>query len=888
MPIRTYIGERFIRTHENRAFDQMVDLLESAWGDSEELVILLGNFFCDGIEIDAAVIRQRSITVIDLKHYGGQVVFSENGPWYADDVRVKGGNKRNPYIQIRDNRFGLMKWLERAGVLGRAGRHGLGHISGFVVFDQPIRFDRSQLPPKIAPWFDAVDIDHCVRSLSQVASPQINLTEEEMEAIPRALGLDQYVPASIGVPIQEKPWRESHVLEIPEALRPTLTELTDILADGHMKTCVIKGMMGTGIATLAASVAADVRSSGRGVQVLAPNRRLAERSSLHASSIYSYIYGGQPRVDESVLVRPLQPNEDADDILYVVLDAHLLSDSLFETDVLRFGSGHLLRDFIDFVEDGSESRQVVFFGDPYQISVGRSDETALSGAYLQRLLEGARVHEIELDYLLPESADSTAVVNALGIVRQIKAGKYNHLVLHSGDAIRVEESGEDMSPEEAQRRFSPSPGSTKYVEYANFQVTARNRHVRHEVFGRDEQLAPGDLVHFHNAPRGWDSGDSGSAVFVSKDSFGEIVEVFEDLDPIVQPLRGRETPVEIRLGRARVRLLGDSARLVDLHYLRDYLYSVHPEVDPEVLVALRVRAQSLYRQETQRGRSDNSHSPDVSFEIGGNDVDMAEYILADPYLNAARMRFGYALTLHRAQGCVWPSLLVNLETDQGKTNESYFRWVYTAFAIAGRELVLMNAVPITPLSKMVWDEKGARLDSVRPRNLVPVTGQADFPAALRPYVESKCASAKFAVASTQSLQYQERYVIRAPDGRETTLNFVYNKQHEVTRIDRMKSTPAEFAEEVIRLISGVRFDDPFQEEVYTLLMEKLRPEGFSLASIEHHQRRETYYVEHACGLVRFDVDYSDEGFVTRVAPTGYTNPQVLVRLRSALTGQADV
>ncbi len=96
MTIQAYRTQPFEESHENRIFDVFLKELERVWGDSDDLVILLGNFYCQGCEIDAAVIKKNSITVIDFKNYGGGIHFSENGPWRTDDgTIIKGGSKSN-------------------------------------------------------------------------------------------------------------------------------------------------------------------------------------------------------------------------------------------------------------------------------------------------------------------------------------------------------------------------------------------------------------------------------------------------------------------------------------------------------------------------------------------------------------------------------------------------------------------------------------------------------------------------------------------------------------------------------------------------------------------------------------------------------------------------
>nr|MBP6335297.1 ATP-binding domain-containing protein [Bacteroidia bacterium] len=66
-------------------------------------------------------------------------------------------------------------------------------------------------------------------------------------------------------------------------------------------------------------------------------------------------------------------------------------------------------------------------------------------------------------------------------------------------------------------------------------------------------------------------------------------------------------------------------------------------------------------------------------------------VYTDPYYNALQVKFGYAITCHKAQGGQWPSVFV----DSGFVNETtsstdLLRWLYTAFTRASEKLVLVN------------------------------------------------------------------------------------------------------------------------------------------------------------------------------------------------------
>ena len=193
MTVKAYRAGAFETTHENKAYDQLLNSLETEWGESDELVVLLGNFLAGGQEIDAAVLMKRSISVIDFKNYDGKVTFSENGNWHADGKEVRGGNKVNPFRQIRDNKFALLRILKK--FKSPSGREpNYGHISGIVLFQKSIDFDDNQIPGNIASWFHVVDMGNIVKLLSQIISPEINLSNKDRCAMAKSFDIPRYKP----------------------------------------------------------------------------------------------------------------------------------------------------------------------------------------------------------------------------------------------------------------------------------------------------------------------------------------------------------------------------------------------------------------------------------------------------------------------------------------------------------------------------------------------------------------------------------------------------------------------------------------------------------------------------------------------------------------------
>ena len=80
-------------------------------------------------------------------------------------------------------------------------------------------------------------------------------------------------------------------------------------------------------------------------------------------------------------------------------------------------------------------------------------------------------------------------------------------------------------------------------------------------------------------------------------------------------------------------------------------------------------------------------------DIGIRQKDPAfrEKLNSDPYLNALRTVFGYALTCHKAQGGEWPEVCVDLPRNITlEAKPAAYQWVYTAVTRAREKLHIVR------------------------------------------------------------------------------------------------------------------------------------------------------------------------------------------------------
>ena len=146
-------------------------------------------------------------------------------------------------------------------------------------------------------------------------------------------------------------------------------------SDKH--TLSVCGMAHVGLGNCLSTIKKIIEASGRECVLLSPNLRLAGQS--RSISIYAHLFSPLQNEDKdfkltsepeksSIRNYPLRANEDEPNCIYLLDNAHLLSDTKFVTpDGKQYGSGILLDDFFRFADLKGSQRKAIFLGDPYQI-----------------------------------------------------------------------------------------------------------------------------------------------------------------------------------------------------------------------------------------------------------------------------------------------------------------------------------------------------------------------------------------------------------------------------------------------------------------------------------------------------------------------------------------
>lgn len=717
MALKAFRGRPFEHTHENRAFNDLFDLLAEHCSVSEQDWYLLGNFYVGGRELDAMVIKPNAVMILDFKAFSGKLMFSEEGPWLIDDeekgcaIEVKGGASVNPLRQLRINKGALSEFLKRNFVDLNA-TCNWRHAAAVVAFQGPIEFDRRQLPGSLKPWFHITDMACIVRDLEAIVSREISLAPESMGRIVAQLGIDPFVPAG-NFNLRQLTGRTKAVSDsstLTQQQSQVLSEFSTWLISG-CGVFRLAGMASTGKRFMFPHLVNALEEGGSELLLLAPSTRASStyrHYSAEPISIYTWLYNLQPGRFETkdgrkVGVHEIRPDHQLDGKIPVLVDAHLLSDEEFEVGDRRYGSGRLIHDFLSVIE--KHKTPFVVIGDPYQMPKGSLQRSLISGEMLEQL-GLVVVSHLLTEQILDDEGDALSKLQA-HLVDSLDKCRFNKLPRCSGQRLEVLEHAKS-------RTWVPDTINVRaesiLVCGTHEQVAKINGAVKTQILGHASptKLAMGDRIDFHNrtlilTPEPNELNQS-EVCWISSGEIGLVDWVEETVEAHVIELRGRNEKINLhfQLARCRVPGLGE----VKFRYLVDYFEAERPDISGDQYLALQVLARQLAKPDLELRKKQLPDKNDPLYKQARADYDKFEYqtLQTKGYLSAARIRPAHALTVHRAQGRQWPSVWINASrsaSSEKPNNSDYFRWLYTA-SICVNEMLTIRQMPfLSPMSNSV-------------------------------------------------------------------------------------------------------------------------------------------------------------------------------------------
>lgn len=664
--------------------------------------------------------------------------------------------------------------------------------------------------------------------------------------------------------------------------------LLAFLSDDSQRVFLLKGFAGTGKTFLAAGLTEYLLSQGRMFSLAAPTGRaakvIAKKTGQSARTIHSLIYDYSDMTEQTEdgedgsatfkMIAKVRQNQDPIDAISIVDEASLISDIYSESEFFRSGSGHLLRDLIAHVGSthSGNARKIIFIGDPAQLPpVGMPSSPALDADYLRREF-GLDAASYELTEIVRQKADSAVIRNVMPLREGVVSARFSSLSFSfDDDVIRLDK--DSVTSLYLKIREGRGPHAPIIVTHSNAEAANFNRAIRTVLFPGRVAVTAGDTVIV--AANGFCA-----THYVAN---GEILRI-ESTESMVER---RSVQLRQKIGNS-----GVSETIDVVLNFRDVMVALPQSDGDDLILKAKILDDFLHGDDASLD-SAQQRALYVDFLKRHKHIDRKkerdEFQLAlrsDPYFNALRLRFGYAITCHKAQGGEWSHVIVSCATRQNPRSSEYFRWLYTAMTRTSSKLYLVDPPEIrlqpagtgwiTPSSAELATPDGNQGPDVQDVQPVPggstaegLSPQALFRQWLHAEIHNRLADTGIEIEDIAHHQYREAYFFkRGTDA--VRIDIGYKGNWTISGITCLREEP--FAADVMAHLatltgqkrgldgsSAARAsvpDRPFLKDFHDRLLAALAQKGVRVISLREQAWSQRYVLARGSDSVTVDIFYN--------------------------------
>ena len=447
---------------------------------------------------------------------------------------------------------------------------------------------------------------------------------------------------------------------------------------------ILKGYAGTGKTTMISYVINEVAKHDKVPILMAPTGRaarvLSSKTGKEANTIHRCIYEldtieTQEDSDDIRYIFPLKDAENtAKDRICIVDESSMIGTREVHNELFEFGSGSLLNDLLAYVAP-LRGGKVIFVGDPMQLPpVGDNVSNALDEKFFTN--NKIKVMVAELTDVVRQDEGSAILSNAMKIRTLLESVQRNNLVFDRKENEVIDIEGYNMPKQLLSIYPKPEIGQSVIITFSNRQARDYNYVIRENLYPGEKQIVIGDILQVvsNNHEQNVMNGD-----------FIKITDVIDETEyqtaPVYVTVGKERMRQNITLAFRTIRFTLDDGREQTCKIIENML----DDADGNLTFA---QIQALYINFCMR------HS-----NLKRNSQQFKELLKGDPYYNALRVKYGYAITGHKSQGGEWHTVFVDYTGRTGLTDDN-LRWTYTVTTRASHVLYGSKMPNVTPMSKL--------------------------------------------------------------------------------------------------------------------------------------------------------------------------------------------
>ncbi len=457
--------------------------------------------------------------------------------------------------------------------------------------------------------------------------------------------------------------------------------LCNFAASKENKIFILRGYAGTGKTSLMSGFIRKLAEMELPYVLLATTGRaakiLSDKTNIIATTIHSCIFGFTDlnrdleelsKLDQTLsvdshgqlrLLFDLTPIQSENETIYIVDEASMIADRTeHKNSFAEFGSGDLLGDLLEYDSKG----KFVFVGDPCQLPpVGLNYSPALFPRYIAQKYDVDCVG-FELRKIVRQKEESGILKISMGLralfsnaIRKPESKfSFTYLPLKGfNDVVRYASDMEMLNRYIALLQEKGYEYSTLICQ-TNKICASFNEIIRKTIHNNPVGLLPGDLL-----------------MVTQNNYLADLVN--GDLVKVLQ-VGGRQYRAGLAFIHVEVEELS-SKKIFRLLLVENLLNSYQVNLNSN-------QHKSLYVDFYLRMKDRNISQKSSRFK---------EEMLKDPYLNALRASYGYAITCHKSQGGEWLEVFLYMNKQiQSLSKPGIYQWWYTAITRAKEKLHVVD------------------------------------------------------------------------------------------------------------------------------------------------------------------------------------------------------
>jgi hypothetical protein len=738
-------------------------------------------------------------------------------------------------------------------------------------------------------------------------------------------------------------------------------ELLEKFIESNEKCFILKGYAGTGKTTLLKALIDYLKAIQRPCFICAPTGRAAkvisDKAEHKAYTIHKTIYSYdnlKPYISEDEEegkktfkyyfgLRKL--TDDTQNAVYIVDESSMISDVYSEGEFFRFGSGKLLADLIQYTDlKSNKNTKVILIGDNAQLPPVKCNfSPALSEKYLNDTFEMKSIFSIELTDVFRQGSESGILVNATNLRDCINKKDFNTFQLNQNFTDLSQIKSEHILDKYIQvtdNTIDNQLDNAIVITYSNKLAWQYNHIIRSYFFKNrpfikiKQEISPNDfiidetpeispndtlIISRNNYRIIYDLDDNNQQIEKPIELLnGDFVKVIS-IDPIQQNdirqvpvyIDNKKTYVELIFRTISINVIDTEKKshIISCKILDNFLNSKQPQLTSAQFKALFIDFSSrfwkdnpsiverLKEENAKRKQNGQKAKPIEETE------EFKNALKKDPYFNALLVKYGYAVTCHKAQGGEWNYAFVDFEGFSGHRNSNFFRWAYTAITRAKKYLFTINAPILKSTSTLQWIDFENITDIVSFPTISLKNKSNDFICKFefpteKQFLKDFCISLIQKISSenieiseiTHNLKgWNERYTFKK-ENQQAIIDYYYTGKNTFSKHNIISSNPVEFANQIIELQNlEIETEETFEEfetrlnfpkdklflkDFFYIFHEKLSEQEIIIHSIEHGLWFEKYFLKKSKERLVLNLSYDGKNRITK-AQSEKTNSKEL-------------